>query len=248
MTHSKVEIKPAGKLEKKKGLAEIGKRLYQERALYALFLPVFLYYLIFSYLPLGGIVLAFKKYSPVYGIWGSEWIGFDNFIKFFSNYNFGRILWNTIRISLCSILFNFPAPILLALMLNEVRVRWLRRRCRPSAICRTSSLWSWRSRRITDFFGAGRIGKQHPCDGRAGTDRLHDGGIILHHHVCRFGRVAADRLGLHYLSRRPSAGSVRTYMRRRKLTERAASARCITSPLRESFPQQRYCSSCSWER
>lgn len=127
MTHSKVEIKPAGKLEKKKGLAEIGKRLYQERALYALFLPVFLYYLIFSYLPLGGIVLAFKKYSPVYGIWGSEWIGFDNFIKFFSNYNFGRILWNTIRISLCSILFNFPAPILLALMLNEVRVRWFKK-------------------------------------------------------------------------------------------------------------------------
>lgn len=107
--------------------SQVFSRLYQERALYMLFLPVFIYYLVFSYLPLGGIVLAFKKYSPVYGIWGSPWIGFDNFIKFFQNYNFGRILWNTIRISVCSILFNFPAPILLALLLNEVRCRWFKK-------------------------------------------------------------------------------------------------------------------------
>lgn len=127
MTHSKTEIKTADKYAQKSKLADIGKRLYQERALYALFLPVFLYYLVFCYFPLSGIVLAFKKYSPVYGIWGSEWVGFSNFTKFFQNYNFGRILWNTIRISLCSILFNFPAPILLALMLNEVKVQWFKK-------------------------------------------------------------------------------------------------------------------------
>ncbi len=124
---SKAMIKSSEKYKKRNKLADFGKRLYQERALYALFLPVFLYYLIFCYFPLSGIVLAFKKYSPVYGIWGSQWIGVDNFVKFFNNYNFGRILWNTIRISLCSILFNFPAPILLALMLNEVRVQWFKK-------------------------------------------------------------------------------------------------------------------------
>ncbi|NDO19328.1 sugar ABC transporter permease [Lachnospiraceae bacterium MD329] len=99
----------------------MGNQIYRERALYFLFIPVFLYYLIFAYIPLGGILLAFKRYSPALGIFGSDWIGFDNFIKFFSSYNFGRILWNTIRISLCSIAFNFPAPIILAILLNEVR-------------------------------------------------------------------------------------------------------------------------------
>ncbi len=100
---------------------KLGNQIYRERALYFLFIPVFLYYLIFAYIPLGGILLAFKRYSPALGIFGSDWIGFDNFIKFFSSYNFGRILWNTIRISLCSIAFNFPAPIILAILLNEVR-------------------------------------------------------------------------------------------------------------------------------
>ncbi len=106
---------------KKERLRTFGKNIYRERALYILFLPVLLYYLIFAYLPLGGIILAFKRYSPALGIFGSQWIGFDNFIKFFSSYNFGKVLWNTVRISICSIAFNFPAPIILALLLNEIR-------------------------------------------------------------------------------------------------------------------------------
>lgn len=106
---------------KKERLRTFGRNIYRERALYILFLPVLLYYLIFAYLPVGGIILAFKRYSPALGIFGSQWIGFDNFIKFFSSYNFGKVLWNTIRISLCMIVFSFPAPIILALLLNEIR-------------------------------------------------------------------------------------------------------------------------------
>lgn len=106
---------------RKEKLRTFGKNIYRERALYILFIPVLLYYLIFAYLPLGGIILAFKRYSPALGIFGSQWIGFDNFIKFFSSYNFVKVLWNTIRISLCMIAFSFPAPIILALLLNEIR-------------------------------------------------------------------------------------------------------------------------------
>lgn len=108
--------------EKKMKWKAIASRLYSERALYMIFLPVFLYYLIFCYIPLGGIVLAFKHYSPRLGIWGSEWIGLANFTKFFGSYNFWRILTNTLRISASYLIFGFPAPIILALLLNEVRI------------------------------------------------------------------------------------------------------------------------------
>lgn len=106
---------------RKERLRIFGKNIYRERALYILFIPVLLYYLVFAYLPLGGIILAFKRYSPALGIFGSQWIGLDNFIKFFSSHNFVKVLWNTVRISLCSIIFSFPAPIILALLLNEIR-------------------------------------------------------------------------------------------------------------------------------
>ena len=117
----KPELQKASQKMAYSKLRKFGRDIYRERALYILFLPVFLYYLIFAYLPLGGIILAFKRYSPGLGLFGSQWIGFDNFIKFFSSPNFGRTLWNTVRISLCSLAFNFPAPIILALLLNEVR-------------------------------------------------------------------------------------------------------------------------------
>lgn len=95
-------------------------RMSREKSLYLIFLPVFLYYLIFCYIPLGGIILAFKHYVPRLGIWGSPFVGFDHFINFFNSYNFKQVLFNTLRISGSSILFGFPAPILLALMLNEL--------------------------------------------------------------------------------------------------------------------------------
>jgi putative aldouronate transport system permease protein len=68
-----------------------------------------------------GIVIAFQNYKPFLGIDGSKWVGFDNFLKFFNDVYFFRLLKNTFSISLLSILFGFPAPILLALLLNEIR-------------------------------------------------------------------------------------------------------------------------------
>lgn len=90
-------------------------------------LPVVAYYLIFHYTPMYGAVIAFKDYTPIKGILGSDWVGLKHFIDFFDSYYFWRILKNTLLISLYSLLFEFPMPILLALLINEVRQRRFKR-------------------------------------------------------------------------------------------------------------------------
>lgn len=94
---------------------------------YLMILPVIIFFLIFNYKPMYGIIIAFKKYRPSLGIEGSPWIGLDNFIRFFNDIYFWRVLRNTFAISLLMLVFSFPAPIILALLLNEVRVRWFKR-------------------------------------------------------------------------------------------------------------------------
>ncbi|MBR4539686.1 MAG: sugar ABC transporter permease [Clostridia bacterium] len=89
-------------------------------ALTLMFIPVIVYFVIFKYIPMGGIVIAFKNYKISKGIWGSAWCGLDNFTKAFNTPTFARAVRNTLEISGMKLLFGFPAPIILALMLNEV--------------------------------------------------------------------------------------------------------------------------------
>lgn len=95
--------------------------------LYIMMIPVLAYYIIFHYAPMYGALIAFKEYSPMKGILGSPWIGFKHFQDFFGSYYFWRILKNTVVISLYSLLFEFPAPIILALLINEVRSKMFKR-------------------------------------------------------------------------------------------------------------------------
>ena len=89
-------------------------------ALTLMFLPVVVYFVIFKYFPMGGIVIAFKNYKISQGIFGSAWCGLDNFTRAFATPTFARSVRNTLAISGLKLLFGFPAPIILALMLNEV--------------------------------------------------------------------------------------------------------------------------------
>ena len=89
-------------------------------ALSLMFVPVIVYFVIFKYIPMGGIMIAFKNYKISQGIWGSAWCGLDNFTKAFNTPTFARAVRNTLEISGLKLLFGFPAPIILALMLNEV--------------------------------------------------------------------------------------------------------------------------------
>ncbi|MBB6732733.1 sugar ABC transporter permease [Cohnella sp. CBP 2801] len=92
--------------------------------LYLFLLPGIAYFIIFKYLPMYGIIIAFQDYSPFLGIAGSEFVGLKHFVRFFTDDEFVRVFRNTILISLYKLVFGFPVPILLALMLNEVRIRW----------------------------------------------------------------------------------------------------------------------------
>ncbi|MFS0882869.1 ABC transporter permease [Metabacillus niabensis] len=103
------------------------KDFKRNKVIYLMVSPVVLYYIIFQYGPMYGLQIAFKDYSPVLGFLGSPWVGFDHFIEFFNSYYFGRLLTNTILLSLYSLLFAFPAGIILALLLNEVRGRIFKR-------------------------------------------------------------------------------------------------------------------------
>lgn len=97
------------------------KAVFRRWQLYLMALPAVLYAIMFSYKPMYGILIAFKNYKLKLGVWGSEWVGFDNFERLFSSYWFPIILKNTVIISGLSILLGFPIPIILALMVNEIR-------------------------------------------------------------------------------------------------------------------------------
>lgn len=103
------------------------KRLYQrvwdKRGLFLLMAIPFAWYIIFKYVPMYGVQLAFKRYNPALGITRSPWVGLKYFRQFFHSYYFGTLLWNTLSLSLFQMLIGFPLPIILALMINEIHVR-----------------------------------------------------------------------------------------------------------------------------
>ena len=93
----------------------------QHWQLYALFiLPAFVLTIIFRYIPMGGVLIAFEEYNPIRGILGSEWVGFSHFERFLSSPDFIRYLLNTLKLSAFGLLWGFPAPILLAFLLNRI--------------------------------------------------------------------------------------------------------------------------------
>ncbi|MNP03475.1 putative multiple-sugar transport system permease YteP [compost metagenome] len=101
--------------------------MWKFRALYVIAIPGILYFIIFKYLPLAGSVIAFQNYNIFKGFTGSEWVGLEHFRTMFQYQDFGRILSNTILLGLYDLIFAFPAPILLALLLNEIRLVFYKR-------------------------------------------------------------------------------------------------------------------------
>lgn len=108
-------------------LEKLKNNIRKHWMLYVMVLPVVIYYLVFAYAPLYGILLAFKDYQIKDGIWGSPWVGFEHFIRFFKSYNFSLLIKNTIGISLYSLIIGFPIPIIFALMLNYIKSQFLKK-------------------------------------------------------------------------------------------------------------------------
>jgi putative aldouronate transport system permease protein len=103
------------------------KRLRENIPLLLMFIPVILFYLIFKYAPMAGLIIAFKDYNFFDGVFHSPWVGFENFRKLFNNANTLKIIRNTLLLSSLNIFVGFPFPILLAILLNEVRKMWFKK-------------------------------------------------------------------------------------------------------------------------
>lgn len=114
---------PDGKLKSRSKLGALFSEIWKHRMVYTLLLPGLIWLLLFAYLPMGGLSLAFKDYKANLGIWGSPWIGFENFKYVFRDPAFLDALWRTLYINIIKLVIQFPLPILLALMLNELRMK-----------------------------------------------------------------------------------------------------------------------------
>ncbi|WP_445661534.1 ABC transporter permease [Bacillus sp. FSL K6-3431] len=93
----------------------------QNYMLYLFLTPAIILTIVFKYVPMYGAIISFKDFSPMKGIWGSEWVGFEHFTRFLTSPNFGELFMNTLKLSVYGLVLGFPVPIILALMLNQVR-------------------------------------------------------------------------------------------------------------------------------
>lgn len=118
---------PDRKPKARKNSGELKKRLWRNKLLYIMLVPGVLYFLIFKYFPMYGLIISFQDYKPYQGIMGSDWVGLEQFRRLFSEPDFLNILTNTLILFGMNILIYFPVPILLALMLNELRGSFFKR-------------------------------------------------------------------------------------------------------------------------
>lgn len=151
-------------------ITRLGKDLIRNKYLYLMILPVIIYYVMFHYIPMYGAIISFKQFVPSKGILGSEWVGFKHFEDFFSSIYFFRVIKNTVLLSFFNLLFGFPAPIILALLLNELKSSIFRRITQTitymphfitlvvvAGIIRYFTLSDGLINDVIDFFGGERI-------------------------------------------------------------------------------------------
>lgn len=100
-----------------------GHQIWKNRTIYLLLLPGIVWFVVFAYLPMGGLTLAFKQYNAKEGIFGSPWIGWTNFKYLFRDPAFVKAVFRTLALNVCKLIVSFPVPVLMALMLNELRMR-----------------------------------------------------------------------------------------------------------------------------
>lgn len=105
----------------------LGKYLWKHKYMYLMLVPAIAFYVVFCYAPMYGIMIAFKDFNPMKGILQSPWVGFEHFRQLFALDKFYQVVWNTIRISVERLVLGFPFPIIVALMLNELRSVKLKR-------------------------------------------------------------------------------------------------------------------------
>ena len=124
MTKNKSE---QGKADKAFKRAKFLREIKRDRYLYLMLFPALAVTVLFAYVPMYGLIMAFQDYNAFKGFAGSEFVGLDNFRRIFSQSNFLKAIWNTLYVSLLGLVTTFPAPILLALLLNELKNGWFKK-------------------------------------------------------------------------------------------------------------------------
>lgn len=119
--------KSALSMKQRRESQSLGFYIWKHKYLYLMLLPAMIYYLVFCYAPMYGVSIAFKDFNPMLGIMKSPWAGFETFQKLFEMEKFYSVFWNTVSISIARLIFGFPFPIIVALMLNELRHTGLKR-------------------------------------------------------------------------------------------------------------------------
>lgn len=114
-------MKTQKSIKKKYSLKKLRTSIRMNWQLYLLILPAVIYFFLFNYMPMYGVQIAFKDYKAVKGIWGSEWVGLKHFMNFFDAYYFKRLIANTLLLNVYNLLWSFPVPLVLAILLNQVR-------------------------------------------------------------------------------------------------------------------------------
>jgi putative aldouronate transport system permease protein len=146
------------KIKKKAHSSGFITELSQNRYLYLLAIPILLYYALFCYLPMCGIVIAFKNYNIGQGIFESQWVGLKYFKEFFSSVYFVRLLKNTFTISIYDLVVGFPAPIIFALLLNEIKNQLFKKTVQTATYLPHFISMVVICGMITNFFGTNGIG------------------------------------------------------------------------------------------
>lgn len=123
-----VKMQPQPLIYQKPSLIQAIKKDYKKNKwLILMALPVVAWYILFHYVPMYGVIIAFKQFSPVKGIWDSSWVGLKHFHDFFNSISAWRVIRNTLLINFYQLIFAFPAPIILALLLNEVKGKYFKK-------------------------------------------------------------------------------------------------------------------------
>ncbi len=142
--------KPGGRMS----MADVGKELWKNKFLYCMAIPGIVWVCLFSYVPLYGILIAFKKYSASAGIWGSPWIGLENF-KFLFNYKgIGRVFFNTIFLNILFIVFGTSMSVLLAILFSEIKNKKFKKVSQSVAIFPNFISWTVISMILTTIIGS----------------------------------------------------------------------------------------------
>lgn len=134
-------------------IRNLAKNIWKNRMIYSLLLPGLVWYIIFAYGPMGGLTLAFKTYKASKGIWGSPWCGFENYIYVFRDPSFLASVWKTLYINIGRVLAGFCAPIILALMINEIQFHRFKRVVQTVATFPQFLSWVVVSSVMINFFG-----------------------------------------------------------------------------------------------